>query len=175
MGEQQFRIWVNGDEFELSEETGRRAEALQNALYDLIKLMHQWRQARLEPSPPGMSRPPPSDMRRVLLSLDHCWAGFEQQYISELIDIDLQARRQMVPEDVQMTLLFLELAFKQERCLQHLEAQGHEEDTLETDSGYHEARKTLVQCIAMLNSRVNQGRDDFTVGVLTDAYAALRK
>jgi len=88
----------------------------------------------------------------------------QDKYISELIDIEQQARRLIVQ------------ALEHNRNMQLEEVYGDEEG-LEAETDYTEERKKMVSCIAKLNAAANfmrKGRDDLTVGVLEAANAALR-
>lgn len=164
--EQYAAIWVNGDKFEFSAEAMRRAKALQRAWTELVALLERWGNASKQQR--SSPRPPRSELRSALLSIDFAWASFEHKYIAELISIEEKARRLIVQ------------AVAHEERLQLLE-EGQTDDSAEALTSlpeYCEEQKRLVACVAHLNSVANvrrKGRDDLGVSVLFDALAALRK
>lgn len=164
--EQNSVIWVNGDKFEFSAETMRRAQVLQGAWFELGCLLERWRQAAEQPRNVACPRPVRMEMRDALSELDCAWANFEHKYIAELIDIEEKARRLIVQ------------AIEHERCLQLLEAHHGDGDALQQVPDYREEQTRLVACVAHLNSVANcrrKGRDDLGVDVLSDATAVLRR
>lgn len=148
-------IYVNGEKFEFSVDAQEKAEKLQMAWTDLGSLLGRWS------SSPKEMRPKRNEVVPVLQTVDSAWASFEEQYISELVNIEDKARNQIVQ------------AVELERRLQHLENQrsyGSPE--------YREVLRCLVAAISRLNSVANvnrKGRDDLRSEVLLEAQRILRE
>lgn len=159
-------IWVNGDKFEFSDEATSHAQKLQQAWATLGMQLERWNQAS-EANAPEV-KPSRQTMAAVLIALDQAWADFEQQYITELIEIEAKARRLIVQ------------AVEQERKLQLLELSlktGTNRRLFEVPE-YRQEQRRLVTCIARLNSVANinrKGRDDLGVEILESANEALRR
>lgn len=163
-------IWVNGAKFEFSAEAMQRADALQLAWQTLGTLLRRWSRAPEETR--TFARPALVEASTALVALDFAWASFEHQYISELIEIEEQARKLIVQ------------AIEHDKRLRNLEVEENKKPrTSPTDN---EARLalcrdeqiSLVSCIAHLNSVANtrrKGRDDLGLDVLLDAMAALKR
>lgn len=164
-------IWVNGEKFEFSAEATQRAEALQNAWYDLGQVLDRWGQAAARGNSisqagvaPSSMRPTRAELRHALETLDAAWACFEERYISELVDIEAKARSLIVT------------AIEREQRLDVLEKQYGED--CDDVAEYREGVKLLVAAVARLNSVANvqrKGRDDLHFQVLIDAKAVLRQ
>lgn len=162
--EQYAVIWVNGDKFEFSTEAMRRAETLQRAWWELCASLERWSQASGNPRM-LVARPPRSELRNSLVSLDFAWASFEHKYIAELIAIEEKARRLLVQ------------AIEHDNRVHELEMNSPSE-TLRQIPQYCEEQQCLVKCVSHLNSVANvsrKGRDDLSVDVLFDAVATLRR
>mmetsp|Transcript_143284 Transcript_143284/g.248364 ORF Transcript_143284/g.248364 Transcript_143284/m.248364 type:complete len:543 (+) Transcript_143284:135-1763(+) len=164
-------MWVNGEKFEFSAEATQRAEALQNAWCDLGVVLDRWGRAaargnsmsQANVSPRSM-RPTRAELRTALEMLDSAWAGFEERYISELVDIEAKARSLIVT------------AIEREQRLEAIEKK-HGEDCQDV-AEYREGLELLVAAVARLNSVANvqrKGRDDLHFQVLVDAKDVLRR
>jgi hypothetical protein len=172
-------IWVNGAKFEFSPEAVRLAGALQEAWVQFCACL----QRRVAFSPP-VDKDGVLEVRSFLSALDRCWAGFEFKYITELMEIEDRARDIVVD------------AVKIEESLQRIEAETAKlhtklEDGCATSTAelcgvasaalraeFVEGRRSLVTCIARLNSVANfnrKGRDDIDAEVLESAIATLRE
>jgi len=153
--QQHLFIWVNGCKFEFSAETGRRASVLQHTWNKICMLQLQWAE-------PCATRPCRSEFRGALEELDRSWAGFECQYITELIGIEEKARRLLVK------------AIQHEKNMRLLGPPA----ALCNDLEYEEEKRKLVICVGHLNSVANfqrKGRNDLRVDILDDAIATLRR
>lgn len=164
-------IWVNGEKFEFSHEATQRAESLQQAWYALGAVLDRWGRAatrghsmsQANVSPRSM-RPTRVELRSALEMLDSAWAGFEDRYISELVDIEAKARSLIVT------------AIEREQRLEALEKKYGED--CQDVAEYREGLKLLVAAVARLNSVANvqrKGRDDLHFQVLIDAKDVLRR
>jgi hypothetical protein len=160
--EQYNVIWVNGENFQFSNEAMLKAEALQRACVDLKTCLHRWGMA-LE-SPTRHQKPSRAELQNALMVVDNAWACFEHKYITELISIEEKARQLIVD------------AIQKEKRLSNLE----QEQQKEGKSNYGMARQeviSLVRCIAKLNSIANvrrKGRDDLSPEILFAAQAAMK-
>jgi len=160
-------IWVNGDKFEFSAEATGHAQMLQHAWAALGLQLERWNQSSDENA--LEARPARQTLAAALIALDQAWAEFEQQYITELIEIEAKARRLIVQ------------AVEQERKLHQLEtslkANGNRGRLFEVPE-YKQEQRRLVACVARLNSVANinrKGRDDLGAEILESANEALRR
>lgn len=81
-------IYVNGQRFSFSESVVRKAIAFERSMAGLTMSLYYWE---------GTTLPSAREsLRQKLTVLDMRWASFEQAYIMELMDIEVQARRPIV-------------------------------------------------------------------------------
>jgi len=154
--DQHSAIWVNGDKFELSPDAIGYAEGLQQSWSDLGSLAERWRATRT-PVAQGDTRPTRVDFATCLVALDMAWAQFECKYISELIAIEEQARQ------------FIVKAVNYESQLRFVP---------KGSSDFQESERSLVACIAHLNSVANfkrKGRDDLSCNILESARDVMHR
>jgi len=158
--EQNAVIWVNGDKFEFSQEAMQCAEDLQRGWSDMCLLLDRWQGGGKH------DRPEKTEVRTGLVTLDVAWAAFEKKYISELIQIEDQARKLIVQ------------AVESERRLRDLEACHGETEALLARADYQAEQRKLVGSISYLNSVANfrrKGRDDLPADVLFDAVRTIQR
>merc|ERR1712224_115048 len=78
-------IWLNGEHYQLTEETLCRASAVKASWFQLAGLIcssdHCWRDG---------------SKRKALSDFDEAWAAFEQSYIQDLVSIDNAAKEQLL-------------------------------------------------------------------------------
>jgi len=151
--DQHSAIWVNGDKFELSPEAICHAEALQKAWSELSQLLESCS------SDERVKQPARSELSGILNALDTAWASFEFRYITELIEIEEQARRLIIK------------AVENETKLGSLGDQRGSAEFLQVQAA-------LVQCVAHLNSVANfrrKGRDDLRHDILESAVAVVER
>mmetsp|Transcript_92172 Transcript_92172/g.192707 ORF Transcript_92172/g.192707 Transcript_92172/m.192707 type:complete len:565 (-) Transcript_92172:84-1778(-) len=181
-------IWVNGEQFTLSQEARAHARTLQEAWCGLSSVLQQWQkasQAQTHYAAAGHQfdlqqlRPRRDDVAAVILALDLAWAQFECQYISELIKIEERARQHIVD------------AVKFDTAIRRLDLplQGHEWEVINNNPMLLDvvsvraqdrlaAQEGLVRCIGRLNSVANykrKGRDDLGNKILVSALQVLQR
>merc|ERR1719189_3194826 len=103
------------------------------------------------------------ELATALSRVDVAWAAFEHKYIANLIVIEDRARQLVVR------------AVESERRLRRTEAAQSKGHTVAAAESM-EAQRSLVECIARLNSVANhrrKGRDDLGGDILESAVAAL--
>jgi len=161
-------IWVNGAKFEFSAEVMRRGVELKRQLAELCTCLSGMVQ-KGEESPKGNSKVlqnARTELCARLEAFDVAWVGFEQAYISQLIEIEKSARGILVE------------AFQHERSLRCLEAaSGGMPEKGSTALEYAGIQRRLFACLSRLNSVANvnrKGREDLSPEVFNVATAALR-
>jgi hypothetical protein len=150
-------IYVNGDQFEFTSDTIRRAEELQRAIAELRTILHRYVSAKKT----SAAKPTKGELQQVLEAFDSAWAGFEQRYISELIGIEVKARQLIVD------------AVSHEERLQELEA-CHDRDEKRISKELNLLVKSIARLNAVANSR-RKGRDDLSAEILLSAQATLQR
>jgi len=167
-------IWVNGAKFEFSAEAVRLATALQEAWSSFcMSLDHR----------AAVDRPANRDgvleVCELLDALDHTWAAFECQYITELMEIEIRARATIVEavgREQNLQRMELEASKLRTDIVEELYCGGVPNAGLVAE--ILEERRNLVTCIAQLNTVANfnrKGRDDIDAEVLESAIATLRE
>ena len=156
----QQEIWVNGDKFELSTYAIDCAQVLQSAWVSLIVVLEQWQAADVTAAAGSIlvQLPDKLGLINVLYAFDAAWAKFENQYISELISIEEQARQIVV------------------RAVE-LESQLQRPELSPATPKAQEIERQFILIIAQLNSVANfrrNGRDDLGCDILEAARAELR-
>lgn len=155
--EQHAGVWLNGEKFDFSADVKTCAQAL----------MDCWKQVMSMTKLIGSGeKPAPTHaaFKALLQSFDESWIVLEQKYITELIQIEEQARRLIVD------------AIQYEKALQHLESDNKMNLLLSTE--YREAREKLIRSISKLNSVANserKGRSDLSADILDDAHILLHR
>jgi hypothetical protein len=161
-------IWVNGAKFEFSVEVMRKGVELKRSLAELCTCLANMLQSAPE-SPKGSTKVPQAARTELcsrLEEFDSTWVGFEQAYISQLIEIEKSARGILVE------------AFQHERSLRSIEdtAGGMPDKGLSAPQ-YAAVQRRLFACLSRLNSVANvnrKGREDLSPEVFNVAAVALR-
>eukprot|EP00930_Biecheleria_cincta_P062291 TRINITY_DN47773_c0_g1_i1.p1 TRINITY_DN47773_c0_g1~~TRINITY_DN47773_c0_g1_i1.p1 ORF type:complete len:340 (+),score=60.10 TRINITY_DN47773_c0_g1_i1:201-1220(+) len=155
----QEAIWINGQRFQFSSETLRRAEVLHNSWFELAACLERWYMDGKGQTPCLATRPSRAELRHVLVVLDVAWAEFECAYIGELIEFEHKCRS------------ILRQAIAEEQRLQQLEM-------VHPGVLHKKELETLLHCLYCLDLEVNHHRnicDDMTVDVLLRATSMLSR
>lgn len=173
----EFRgIWVNGETYELSEDTIQSAEALRGSWAELMAHLQL-----LQRSNPA-SWPPKSDFKKVLARFDSAWANFEECYVMELERIQAHAR-QIVLDCIEHERNMLRM---EKSCPECSTLASGVDDVVtgksffcvcmeqRSNAEYRQEVAKLVECMCRLNSLANtkgKGRSDLSTDILWDAMA----
>eukprot|EP00930_Biecheleria_cincta_P045984 TRINITY_DN316_c0_g1_i1.p1 TRINITY_DN316_c0_g1~~TRINITY_DN316_c0_g1_i1.p1 ORF type:complete len:614 (+),score=119.72 TRINITY_DN316_c0_g1_i1:142-1983(+) len=139
--EEHQEVWVNDTMYHLGEDTMHSARALHRSWVSVCSYLEHWTmpESCLELAPRSADEELPS----MLITLDKAWADFEMRYITELIQIEHQAKHPLMQaiEAEQQMRKFEENPWRKKRALHCPE--------------YKRRTQVLLASLAKLNSVAN--------------------
>ncbi|CAK0852370.1 unnamed protein product [Prorocentrum cordatum] len=133
-------VWLNGEAYHFDEAVVAHAEALREAVLDLVQLLDQWASPD---RPPGRAR---TELCARLRRLDAAWAGFEEAYVEGLSAAQQRARGA------------LDRAVQQDRRLRSAESVFSADTSAEAMDELRQEEEALLEHLGYLSAAAGNPR-----------------
>lgn len=158
-------LYVNGAKFDFSEDVLIKGNSLFKAFIDLqqvLKKCYLTVNCELKSKIISIIK---SELKEVLENFDKNWTEYEEKYIFELMEIELEARK-YITDSIEIEL----------KLTQSEENERKLGKVIYNSEDYKKYRQEMVLKIALLNSIANfegHGRDDLKINILEKAERTL--